>query len=65
MIVIIIANNYVLFPYLELFTDKAIMLELPEGLFTLLTIGVGGYVVSRSGEKIAQSLKKPPEVIKN
>lgn len=52
----IIANNYLLFPYLSLVTDKVKMLELPDGLYTLLTTGVGGYVVGRSGEKIAKSI---------
>ena len=62
VIVVIVANNYVLFPYLSLFTDKVTMLVLPEELFTLLSVGVGGYVVGRSGEKIAQSLRKSPVV---
>ena len=58
VIIAIIANNYLLFPYLSLFTNKVKMLELPNELFTLLSIGVGGYIVGRSGEKIAQSLKQ-------
>ncbi|MFA3791753.1 3TM-type holin [Aliiglaciecola sp. SL4] len=62
VIIFIVANNYILFPYLSLFTDKIKMLELPEELFTLLTVGVGGYVVGRSGEKIAQSMRKQPGV---
>ncbi|MDO6692106.1 3TM-type holin [Aliiglaciecola sp. 3_MG-2023] len=62
VIIFIVANNYILFPYLSLFTDKVAMLELPEELFTLLTVGVGGYVVGRSGEKIAQSMRKQPSV---
>ncbi|GAB2677783.1 3TM-type holin [Aliiglaciecola aliphaticivorans] len=62
VIIFIVANNYILFPYLSLFTDKVSMLKLPEELFTLLTVGVGGYVVGRSGEKIAQSMRKQPAV---
>ena len=53
----IVVNNYILFPYLSMWTDKVVVLELPGGLWTLLTTGVGGYVVGRSGEKIAQSIK--------
>lgn len=64
VIIVIVANNYVLFPYLSLFTDKVAMLDLPEELFTLLSVGVGGYVVGRSGEKIAQSLRQRPNVDK-
>ena len=33
-------------------------IPLPEQLWNLLMIGVGGYVVGRSGEKIAKNLKK-------
>jgi len=51
-IIAIVANNYVLFPYLSMFTEKAVMLELPGGLWALLNVGVGGYVVGRSAEKI-------------
>ena len=52
----IVVNNYILFPYLSMWTEKVVVLELPGGLWTLLTTGVGGYVVGRSGEKIAQSI---------
>jgi hypothetical protein len=55
--IIIIANNYILFPYISAFTDKVKVLELPGGLWTLLTTGVTGYVVGRSGEKIAKTMK--------
>lgn len=58
-VVAIIVNNYILFPYLSAFgMEEAQMLELPNGLWTLLTTGVGGYVVGRSGEKISENLKK-------
>jgi len=56
-IVSIIFNNYVLVPYLSLFTEKVAVLELPGGLWALLNVGVGGYVAGRSGEKIAKVLK--------
>ena len=57
-IVAILVNNYLLFPYLNLFTDKALILDLPHDLFTLLTTGVGGYVVGRSVEKGIREWKK-------
>jgi hypothetical protein len=56
--VAIIANNYLLYPYLSLFWTDAPVLPLPEDLYSLLKIGLGGYVVGRSGEKIAKELKK-------
>ena len=56
-VVAIIANNYILAPYLALFGLPAIVLDLPGELYTLMSIGVGGYVAGRSGEKIAETLK--------
>ncbi len=56
-IVAIIANNYILFPYIELFGGRAALLELPEGLWNLMSIGVGGYVVGRSVEKSVKGWK--------
>ncbi|MBC8387256.1 MAG: hypothetical protein H8E13_04320 [Actinobacteria bacterium] len=50
-IVAIVVNNYILFPYLSAFTDKVQVLDLPTGLWTLMTVGVGGYVAGRSWEK--------------
>ena len=58
VIILIVANNYLLVPYLSLFTDKVQILELPDQLYTLMITGVGGYIVGRSGEKIAANLKK-------
>jgi hypothetical protein len=48
----IIFNNYVLFPYLSMWTAKVTVLELPSGLWSLLTLGVGGYIAGRSVEKV-------------
>lgn len=56
--VAIIANNYMLYPYLSLFWQDAPVLEIPPDMWGLLKIGLGGYVVGRSGEKIAEVFKK-------
>lgn len=53
-VVAILVNNYIVHPYLP---EAATSLELPDGLWGLLKIGVGGYVIGRSGEKIAHDLK--------
>jgi hypothetical protein len=55
-IVFIVANNYVIAPYISLFGYKSLALELPETMWNLMNIGVGGYVVGRSGEKIATAV---------
>jgi uncharacterized membrane protein len=57
LITFIIFNNYVIYPYLSLFTSKAVVLPLPDDLWQLMKIGVGGYVVGRSAEKTVQLLK--------
>lgn len=54
----IVANNYILYPYMSLFWESAPELELPEHLWDLLKIGLGGYVVGRSAEKTAKAWKK-------
>lgn len=60
----IVAWNYLFSPLIELavhlMTGNQIPLTiaLPEELWTLLTVGVGGYVVGRSGEKIASKIGK-------
>jgi hypothetical protein len=54
----IIANNYILFPYITLFGGTAITLEIPPDMWGLLKIGVGGYVLGRSGEKMVESYAK-------
>jgi len=56
--VAIIANNYILYPYLSLFWSDAPVLELPDQLWSLLQIGIGGYVASRGAEKVAKELRK-------
>jgi hypothetical protein len=55
--VAIIANNYLLYPYLSLFWVEAPLLELPESLWQLLKLGLGGYVVGRSVEKAVGAYK--------
>jgi len=58
IVIIIIANNYILVPYLGAFTDNVTVLELPKGLWALLNIGVGGYVGGRSVEKVLKNKAK-------
>lgn len=48
---VIIANNYILYPYLSLFFEGAPILEIPPDMWDLLKIGIGGYIVGRSAEK--------------
>lgn len=51
----IIANNYIIAPYVALFFGVDVILELPARIWDIIGIGLGGYVAGRSGEKIAKS----------
>ena len=55
--VFIIFNNYILAPYTQLFFDVSVVLETPPDLWDLIKIGLGGYVVGRSAEKVAKNWK--------
>lgn len=55
--VFIIANNYILSPYIGLFFGVDVRLEIPPDMWDLLKIGLGGYVVGRSGEKAVKAWK--------
>ena len=57
-IVAIVVNNYLLVPYLRLYNVSVTLLDLPERLWDLMTLGVGGYVAGRSAEKIVETWKK-------
>lgn len=51
--IVIIINNFLLAPILISFGAHIAPLAMPDHMWTLLEIGVGGYIVGRSGEKIA------------
>jgi hypothetical protein len=52
VITAIVAMNYLVTPIIKIFYPEMPMLELPVELWNLLTVGVGGYIVGRSGEKM-------------
>ncbi|MEM7507650.1 MAG: 3TM-type holin [Pseudomonadota bacterium] len=54
-IVAIVANNYLFAPYLAAMGLVSIQLDLPDRLWDLMTLGVGGYVVGRSAEKTVKA----------
>ncbi|PCJ10444.1 MAG: hypothetical protein COB10_11185 [Planctomycetota bacterium] len=53
----IVANNYIIAPYLAAMFGWNVMLEMPEQLWNLLSIGIGGYIVGRSSEKAIKNWK--------
>lgn len=50
--VVIIINNYIIAPYAQAMFGTSVSLPVPVELWDLIKIGLGGYVVGRSGEKI-------------
>ena len=52
----IIANNYIVAPYMGALFGVRIMLEIPPDMWGLLKLGVGGYIGGRSLEKVAPAL---------
>jgi len=54
----IIANNYIIYPYLSLFWSSAPTMEVPPDLWALLKLGIGGYIIGRSVEKGVDRWKK-------
>ena len=59
--VAIIANNYIIYPYLVLFFPEAPKMEIPPDMWGLLKLGLGGYVMGRSGEKMIKHWKEVKE----
>jgi hypothetical protein len=49
---LIVFNNYVGAPYARAFGLDLPTLELPDGAWALLNIGVGGYIAGRTAEKV-------------
>src|SRR6056297_3213479 len=58
--VIIVANNYIIAPYVDMFFDAGLRLTIPDQMWTLLQVGLAGYIGGRSGEKIMKEYKKKP-----
>jgi hypothetical protein len=61
VLIFILVWNYILGPVIRIFTGTIITFELPGDVWTLLNIGLGGYVVGRSGESIARTLANKGE----
>ncbi len=48
---IIIANNYIIAPYVGATMGATVYLPIPSEMWTLLTIGIGGYIAGRTIDK--------------
>ena len=56
VLIFVLVFNYIFAPIIKMFTGHIVGFDLPGDVWTLLQIGLGGYVVGRSGESIARTL---------
>lgn len=56
VLIFILVWNYIIGPVSLLLFKSQITFELPGDVWTLLQIGLGGYVIGRSGESIARTI---------
>jgi len=52
----ILANNYILAPWVGYFGIEAPILEIPPEMWTLLTVGIGGYIAGRTIENTGSGM---------
>jgi hypothetical protein len=64
VLIFVLVFNYIFAPIIKMFTGLVIGFDLPGDVWTLLQIGLGGYVVGRSGESIAKSLANRSTITK-
>ena len=60
VLIFILVWNYILGPVIKVFTGAVISFELPGDVWSLLQIGLGGYVVGRSAESVARTMANRP-----
>ena len=65
VLIFILVWNYIFGPIIKIILGSVITFELPGDVWTLLQIGLGGYVVGRSGESIARTLANKTVVNKD
>ena len=60
VLIFILVWNYVIGPVIKIFLGAVITFELPGDVWTLLNVGLGGYVVGRSAESVARTMANKP-----
>ena len=60
VLIFILVWNYVIGPVIKVFTGAVISFELPGDVWTLLNVGLGGYVLGRSAESVARTMASRP-----
>lgn len=60
VLIFILVWNYVIGPVIKIFMGAVITFELPGDVWSLLQIGLGGYVIGRSAESVARTMANKP-----
>ena len=60
VLIFILVWNYVIGPVIKVFLGAVITFELPGDVWTLLNVGLGGYVIGRSAESVARTMSNRP-----
>ena len=60
VLIFILVWNYVIGPVIKIFMGAVITFELPGDVWSLLQIGLGGYVLGRSAESVARTMANRP-----
>ena len=60
VLIFILVWNYVIGPVIKVFMGAVITFELPGDVWSLLQIGLGGYVLGRSAESVARTMANKP-----
>ena len=60
VLIFIFVWNYVIGPIIKVFMGAVITFELPGDVWTLLNVGLGGYVIGRSAESVARTMANKP-----
>ena len=61
VMIFILIINYIIAPMVKAVFGVSIGFDLPTDVFTLLQIGLGGYVVGRSAESVARTMANKPK----
>ena len=60
VLIFILVWNYVIGPVIKIFMGAVITFESPGDVWSLLQIGLGGYVLGRSAESVARTMANKP-----
>ena len=61
VLIFVLVFNYIFAPIVKMLTGIVVGFELPGDVWTLLNVGLGGYVVGRSAESVARTLASRPQ----